>query len=349
MPPPFQTPRAELLTADGRFEPVGDGGGFGPRRVLLARELCAFERFERPGTSRTSALAAARLYARTAGPFHDPGVLIRGAGAGLGIWWWDREVVGPLMQARFSGTRVACAPETLAQPKGEGWRMVKGASGYEAQFWRGGELMASSFRREPFSAQDWAAFARVQRDAADTAPAAPPPAQALPLYPQAAFRFGGLPDLTQGEMAALAAGVAALAVLGFVAFEIGQGVRYLDRAKAAERKAAETPVVAATPAADRRDMERLRGYQSLAGRPRPLESLGVALEVLRRNGVEPQAFEADGQGLTLVLPYAAIGKTEQLATELSATGAFAEVRPATQAARKAVEIRLVPKGASPAG
>ena len=74
----------------------------------------------------------------------------------------------------------------------------------------------------------------------------------------------------------------------------------------------------------------------------------MALEAIHRNGIEPLAFEADGSGVTVVLPYAAIGKVEGLSNELAATGAFSEIRPVTQAGRKAVELHLTPKGATPA-
>ena len=211
---------------------------------------------------------------------------------------------------------MALAPETLAQPAGEGWRIVKLARGYEAQLWRAGALVASAWRREPFSEADWAAFTRVQRDHAEEPPASPPPARPLPLNPRAAFGSGGLRDLTGGERAAMAAGVAALAILAFTAFQLGQGARFAERARTAERAAAATPRPPPPGAAERRDLARLQGYRTLAERPRPLESLTVALAVLRRNGVEPQAFEADSSAVTLVLPYAAIGRTEQLAQEL---------------------------------
>jgi hypothetical protein len=349
MPSPFPPSRAELMTADGRFLAVGPGGG-GRARVLLARELCAFERFEPAGVGRSAALAAARLYARTAGPFVNPGVTIRKAGSGLGIWWWDQDVVAAALKARFGTDRAPVAPETLAQPAGDGWRVVKGASGYEAQLWRDGDLVASSWRRAPFADSDWAAFTRMQRGETQSAPASPPPALTLPLTPSMAFGFSPLRDVTAGEAAMAAGAVAALAIAAFGAFQLGQGLRHADRAREAERRLATAAPAAPFNARDRRDAERLAGYRALAGRPRPLETLGVALAVLRRNGVEPQGFDADASGLTLVLPYAAITQTEQLARELAATGVFAEVRPTTQAGRKALELRLTPKGAAtPAG
>ncbi len=345
MPPSFQTSGVELMGADGAFEPVGGGAGWGRPKVLLARELCVFERFERPAAGRSAALAAARLRARAAAPFVNPAALVRSAGNGADIWWWDRDLVGPLLQARFGTEAVAAAPETLAQPAGEGWRIVKLARGYEAQLWQGGALVASAWRREPFSEADWAAFVRVQRGSGAAPPATPPPARPVPLNPRAAFGFGGLRDFTRGERAAMAAGLGAVAILAFTAFQLGQGMRYAERAKAAEAAVAAIPRPPPPTPTEQRDLARLKGYQALAERPRPLESLGIALAVLRRNGVQPQAYEADAGAVTVVLPYAAIGRTEELTRQLMATGAFAAVRPSTQTGRAAVELRLVPRGA----
>jgi hypothetical protein len=154
--------------------------------------------------------------------------------------------------------------------------------------------------------------------------------------------------MTAAEAAALAAGMAALAILAFTAFELGQGARHAQRARAAEKAAASAAPVSKPTARDRRDAARLTGYRALATRPRPVESLATALEVIHRNGVEPRSFEADGAGVTVVLPYSAIGKVERLSAELAATGAFTEIRPVTQAGRKAVELRLTPRDATPA-
>ena len=142
MPWPFPTPPLELLCADGRFAPLTEGRGLRPR-VLLARELCSFEWFE-PAGGRSAADQAARLYARTSAPFNNPGVLVRRAGAGYAIWWWDRERTGPWLAERFGAAPPSVAPETLAQPPGIGWRVVRLASGLELQYWRRGILVASS-------------------------------------------------------------------------------------------------------------------------------------------------------------------------------------------------------------
>src|SRR4051812_935029 len=102
MPPSFLTPRIELMSADGRLEPLSPGG-LGRARVLLARELCVFEHYRPPAAAGSAGLAAARLYARTHSPFHNPGVLIRRGPQGFGLWWWDMDVVA----AQHGGARTA--------------------------------------------------------------------------------------------------------------------------------------------------------------------------------------------------------------------------------------------------
>jgi hypothetical protein len=344
MPPSFLTPPIELLTADGGFEPLSVGR-FGRPRVLLARELCAFEHFQPLAAAGSAGLAAARLHARTRAPFHNPGLLIRRGPQGFGLWWWDMDEVGPHLSARFSPVRARLLPESLAQApvrsEGDGWRILRQSSGYEAQHWRGGELLGSAWRRERFDEPAWAAFVRVQRGAGEDAPAAPPPAQSLPLQPALASA-GGLSELTPGETAALAAGFVALGLVLAAAVQIGQGLRLGRDARVAQAQAA---ILRAAPASrletqDRKALQQLKGFRDLSERPSPLLSLTTALQVLRLFEVEPVGFDSDGKTVSLTLPYAAIGKAERISAELAGTGRFTDVRPITQPGRKAIELRM---------
>jgi hypothetical protein len=336
MPPSFLTPRIELMSAEGAPARVSPGG-FGRPRVLLARELCAFEHYRPPAAAGSAGLAAARLYARTHAPFHNPGVLIRRGPQGFGLWWWDMDVVGP----RLGGARAALLPESLAQARGEGWRIVRQSSGYEAQHWRGGELLGSTWRRERFDEPDWAAFVRVQRGADEEAPAEPPPAQTLMLQPSPASG-AGLSDLTPAELAGLAAGLVAMGLVLTAAVQIGQGLRLSREARTAETQAAALRVLPTSrlEAQDRRSLQQLRGFRALSERPSPVVSLTKALEVLRLFDVEPLGFDSDGRTASLTLPYAAIDRAERISAELAGTGRFADVRPITQPGRKAIELRM---------
>lgn len=347
MPPSFLTPPIELLGADGRLTPVARSGGLGRPIVVLARELCAFELFEPRGASGSAGLAAARLYARTNSPFLAPGLTIRRGPRGFGLWWWDMEAVSAMLADRFGAGRLTLVPESLAQARGEGWRMLRQSSGYEAQLWRDGELVGSSWGRERFDEAGWADFVRVQRHGGEDAPVTPPQPQTLPLQPSMAAGSGGLKDLTPGETAALAAGVAAVLLVAATAFELGQGMQLRRQAKAAETEAAAVRAQPVSPAAarDRKALRELEGFRALSDRPNTLASLTAALEVLRLFDVEAQGYETDGRTLTLTLPYSAIDKAERMTAELAGTGRFSDIRPVTLPGRKALQLRMTVAGA----
>lgn len=353
MPPSFLTPRIELLSAEGRLSPIA-GGGLGRPTIVLARELCAFELFQAPTTNRSIAMAAARLYARTNAPFLNPGVMIRRGVQGVGLWWWDMEAIAGLLAETAGVGRATLIPESLAQSRGEGWRVLRQSSGFEAQLWRGGELVGSSWRRERFDDAAWSDFARVQRHVGGEAPASPPQPQTLLLQPGLATASGGLGELTPGEMTALAAGLVATALIVVAAFEIGQGLHLRQQARVAEQQAqaVRTRPTSRLAAQDRKSLQQLEGFRALSDRPNALASLASALEVLRLFDVEAQGYETDGRTVTMTLPYAAIDKAERLTAELAGTGRFTDIRPITQAGRKSIQLRMTvvgTKAASPGG
>jgi len=343
---PFPNPPLELLCADGRFAPLAEGGGRRPR-VLLARELCSFEWFE-PAGGRTAADQAARLYARTSAPFHNAGTLVRRAGAGYAIWWWDRERIGPWLAERFGAESPPLAPETLAQPPASGWRVVRLASGFELQYWRRETLVASSWRRTAPDAAAWAAFARQQRDPQVPPPAEPPSPQPLPVVLDADFGESGWRDVSPAQTAQLALGAGAALIAVVSLFWVGQALRLSQLSAGLERQAlAESGAVV-----QRRDdaaaRRQIAAYQALGDRPEPIGGLKTALDVLRGHRIAVKAFSVDGPTLTVVVPYAALGQMGEIARELEATGAFTDVRPMSNSADNSIGIRMVVK-ANPAG
>jgi hypothetical protein len=349
MPRSFLTPPLELLSADGVFEPLdlAPAAAWRQPQVLLARELCAFEYFEAGGVGGSAGAAAARLHARTAAPFLNPGFLIRRAGRGYGIWWWDLDRIGPWLAERFgAGARVQIAPETLAQPAGMDWRIVRLAAGFEAQFWRTGALAASSWRRQPFDAAAWSAFARQQRNPPFPAPTQPPTPQVLPPFGDLGFGLGRWRDLTAAEWARAAAmGLAAALVLACVFFT-GQGLRLQGLARQAEQRA--EAVRRSTPATVRGDdaaaLQKLAAFRALAGRPSPLAALAAAMGVLRLYGVTAKSYTADAASLTLILPYAAIDRIDKITREMQQSGVFTDVRPLTEPENKTIKLVMTLKG-----
>lgn len=336
---PFPTPPLELLSADGRFAPLTQGAGARRPRVLVARELCSFEWFE-PAGGRAAADQAARLYARASAPFNNPGVFVRRSGGGYAIWWWDRERIGPWLAERFGPEPAAVAPETLAQPPGTDWRVVRLASGFELQYWRRQTLVASSWRRTAPDAAAWAAFARQQRDPEVPPPEAPPPAQPLPVVPDANFAEGGWRDISLAETARLGLGAFAALLVVVSLFWSGQALRLSQLSAALEQQALAQSSAVVQPHANTAVRRQIAAYQALGERPDPMAGLKTALDVLRRHKIAAKAFSVDGSTLTVTVPYAALGEMAQITQELEGTGAFRDVRPLSNSADNTISLRM---------
>ena len=342
MPPHFLARPLELLTADGAVLPLGAGGATWRRpAVLIARELCSFAWFEPAGVAGAQAASAARLYARTGAPFANAGSLVRRGKAGFGVWWWDLDRVGAALAARPGGPRALMFPETLAQPSGQGWRIVRLRSGYEAQCWRDGALTGSAWRLQRFDATAWAAFIRFHRQADGPAPEAPPAPESLPVLADAGGGLGGWREMTPGEALQAGAGVAAVALLASSALFLGQGWRLQALARTAEAQSAAVRAAAPRPGpADQLAARRLAAFRQLSARPNGLAALSVALGVLKLYGAEPTGLAVDSSSLTLTLPYSAIDKVDRIALELEDSGAFSDVRPITDARGKTIALQM---------
>ncbi|MGV3580240.1 hypothetical protein [Brevundimonas sp.] len=350
---PFLTPSAERVGADGRVEQVHEGGALGrfrPRVTLLARDLCTFQLFEAGALPRGRRRQAALLFARTASPYVVGGMVIVPAGQDFGVWWWDLERVSALLTTGASTTVVR--PETLAQPTGEGWRIVRLKKGFDAQLWRGGKLLASSWRAQPFDAASWLAFARLQRDGAD-APATPPTPVILPIADDSeAFAFSGA-EMTPRQAAIATGGAAAFAILLGSLFLVGQGLRLAEDRKEIEAEVA--TIRAALPAAanaqaQEADRRRLATYAEIEGRTNPLTSSGAALGILALYEIEPTNLEVEAETLTVKIPYTAIDSIDELVSEFETSGFFEDVEPRTDIATSSLTIAMkVRPAAAPLG
>lgn len=336
----FLTPPQVLLTPDGRFETVEAGGALAPGRpdVWLARAMCAHQFFD-PGAARgAAAWAAARLYARSAAPFVSAGALVDRSGGGFSIWWWDRDQVEPGLVERFGDPTPAVAPERFQPPVGGAWRVLRLDDGFEAQVWRDGGLVGSSWRRTPFDRADWQAFTRVQPVA--DAPADPPAAVAAG---RASFprRSAGEPALSPDQLLRAVPAAAALLLLTAAAFWLGQGLklrleaRDLARVAAAER-------LSAPPAAAGADatIRRLAAFSALSSRPNPVAALNVATRILRLYGVGVEAVDVQDDRMDLTLPYSALNSVDRIARDMEASGLFTDVRPVTNASDRTIRLRM---------
>ena len=347
MPRTFLTPPIELLTAEGQFTPLAGGATWRRPIVLIARELCHYAWFEPPAKGGAAAQAA-RLYARAHAPYLNPGVLIRRAGAGYGVWWWDEDSVAAPLAERFGEARPQVAPETLAQPVGGDWRIVRLASGFELQAWRGRALAASSWRRIQPTPADWSAFARLQRDPPVPPPAAPPAPEVLPLAETVSLAAPQL-ELTPAAAARLAAATAAVLLALLAAFWAGQGLRLgaLAGRLEAQTRAVQQPTARGL-GADADSLKRIAGFQALAARPDAMAGLETALRVVRAKGVTAKSYAIDGAVVSVTVPYAALDKVTAITQDLQATGAYAEVRPLTDSADGSIRLEMTLAGARPA-
>ena len=348
---PFLTPRIDLLGSDGSIQPVHPGTRLGrlrPPVVLLARDLCAFSLFGAAALPRGRRRQAARLHARLASPYVTGGAALVKAGDDFGIWWWDLNRVAPALVDKYGATLPVLRPETLAQPTTDGWRIVRLATGYEAQLWRNKALVASAWRRDRYDAASWRAFTSLQRT--DDAPSAPPPAQSLPLALDGeAFSIAAM-QVSREQAIAAAAGGFAVAACAFAMFLLGQGL-WLGSAAGdlraeTDKLRAETPSGASLQDVEA-DRQRLIAFQEMEERTNPVTAAGAAIGIVALHDITPSALDVEDGVLSITLPYAAVEDADALISEFENSGYFYEVRPRTEATTQTLVIEMKVREAAP--
>lgn len=348
----FLTPRVERLSADGAWTTLHPGGAIGRLRtpvVLLARELTVFSRFETAALPKNRRRQAARLHARTGAPYLNAAFLVIKSGADFGLWWWDAERVDALVRQRWGGQIPALRPETLAQPAGRGWRIVRLTEGQEAQYWRDGQLQASAWRRERFDAAAWAAFTRVQRGAED-APETPPGPQALPIdYDGPAFSLSTTEITREQAVGAAGAALATTAICAALLLA-GQGARLSSDAKEIEVETAE--IQAQTPRAGalqglETNRRRLAAYRQVEERTSPLSAAGAAIGIVAIQDLTPLALDVQEDSLSITLPYSAVGRADSLIADFEQSGYFYDVQPRTDAQNQRLVMEMKVREAAP--
>jgi len=348
----FLTPRVERLSVDGTFEVLHPGSALGrlrPTVVLLARELCAFSLFEAAALPRARRLQAARLHARVGSPYLVGAAALSRVGQDYGIWWWDVDRITAAMLARFGAGRPVVRPESLAQPRGQGWRIVREAGGYEAQYWRDGAIAASTWRRSGYDAASWAGFARQVRHASDPGNTPPAPVQ-LPLAADSEALSLNSIELTREQWIALGVGTIATALAGLTLFTLGQGLALREDAREIETEVAQ--LRAATPQATattglQSDRQRLAAYRQAEERTNAITATGAAVGITSIYDLTPEAVEVDEGVLTLTLPYAALARSAELIAEFEGSGYFHDVRPRTDGAGQNLIMEMRIREAAP--
>lgn len=335
---PFLSPRVDLLQGSGAVVTLSAPQTLeGWRRplVLLAREVCSFNHFVAAGLTVRAAEKAARLHAQHAAPYLRAGSSVRRTPFGWAVWWWDLDRVEPSLTAAYGAAAAAdVVPETWAQPPGEGWRIAKTQSGYEAQLWVGGALVASTWRARPFDAASWGAFARVQKAEGAPPPSRPPAPQVLPLRADLAAAGSRSLGLSRTGLIRAGAAAAALVAVGATGVLVGQGLRLDGEARRlrAEAQAISASVRPGAVRSDREKAERAAELSRAAGETNPLAAAGVALSIAELYGQTPRRVEIEDGRARVVLPYAALGAGDKLLAEFEGSGYFTEVTPRSDAA-----------------
>lgn len=350
----FLTPRVERLSADGAVDVVHPGGSLGRwlRRpvLLLARDLCAFSLFATAALPRRKRRQAAALHARLGSPYVQSGSTLIRAGEDFGVWWWDSHRVESLLTGIEAPTRPLIRPETLAQPRSDGWRIVRLKTGHEAQLWSGKYLLASAWRRARYDVAAWSAFVRLQRTEIP-APDTPPSASELPLAfdNHDAFAFAPI-ELTREQMAWAAGGVTAFASLCLAAFLTGQGHELAKDTGRVETETAE--IRAATPRASAiqnldASQKKLVAYRQIEERTSPLSAAGAAIGVLALHELTPISLNAETETMSFTLGYGALDKVAALIADLEGSGYFHDVQPRTDASAKTLVVEMKVREAAP--
>lgn len=339
--------RITLLRGDGSVEALPlRPAPFQPGFIVLARERCLFERLDvAPGLNGRAAAAAARLHAETQAPYQRYGALITHKGSSFGIWWWDAQWVGEKLGGHGLDPLAKVIPEPLMRAVGDGWRIVRASSGYEAQLWKNGFLHADLWRRSAFDTAAWQDFVRVQAGESG-GESAVLMAQEAPWTANSPYRRTILSDWTPQKTGQMAiAATIALALCGSLYFA-GEAVGL--KRDAARMEAAAAELKAALPkGSSGPNAGELNALRDAVGGADPLVMLQAAQEKIEPFGHKLVAFKTSRDEVRLVLPGEAAEDIDIMSRELADSAYFSDVRPMLNEKDGKLTIALTAKGARP--
>jgi hypothetical protein len=297
---------------------------------VISRALLRYQFLPRPaGLSSGQADRAALLTAESRAPFPDAQAIVHRNVLGHGIWWWDAARLRILLKDR-DVEPARLIPESAAFDVGEGWRQLVTREGYEAQCFRDLALVASQWRRRPFTPEQWAAFVESVGEGAEHAPATPPD----PSSPSGSLKnAAGLsvvvaPQLwARIESAAVFLGAVGLA--GALVFA-SQAFKYRSDVNAMSQAAAEARAIDVDDTVRARRDANLAMLQQVAGassRPNPLLVGADAFQGLRSFNLTPRRWEVDGTQFRLELTDLGDVAIEDVAAMLERNPFIRDVRP----------------------
>ena len=254
----FPKARPYLLLENGAYvNGAGDRVSWSPGTpLLISRALCQYRLFQPTSQLKPAqAASAARAWAEAHAPFEITGtLLLRTPSGAIGVWFWDAA-----RTSEAAADRVAL--ESLHRAGGDGWRIVACAEGFEAQRWSEGVLLASTWRRAPFTREQWLAFVLGTEAPQGDAPDDPPAPQVLPLLADTRWRRARIgPPLSWRDGEKLGGSVALVGCC-VTAFFVGQALRSASVTSADAHAAA---AIAARVARDH-DAQRTREFESVLG------------------------------------------------------------------------------------
>jgi hypothetical protein len=232
----------------------------------------------------------------------------------------------------------------MARAAGEGWRVAKASTGYEAQLWRGGFLVADLWRKRAFDVAGWIDFVRVQPDQAG-AENASLSAFDPPFTLRSPYRRTLVSDWTPertGQAAAVAAGIALIAVAGFF---LGQAVGLNRSAKAIEAQTVALKAKLPKQQAAQGSVADLIALKTVLEAPDSLAMLQEAEAVVGPHGFKPLAFASDGKKVRLALPIEAKDQVTVIAGALEASPYFEDVRPILDREKSRLIVDMTASGA----
>ncbi|MGE0741136.1 MAG: hypothetical protein AB7O98_07315 [Hyphomonadaceae bacterium] len=344
--PAFLRESGELITAEGSATTAGAASA-----VAISRALCRVHFFEAvEGLSGRQFAQAARMAAEANKPFEDADWIVLRSKRGATIWYWDKARLPGEVDALAARGRLA--PESVSFAPGEGWRIVRALEGYEAQYWEDGVLLASTWRRRPFTPDQWRLFVQGVRAPVFTAPDAPPADVPAGFDTSGAWRRDLIRrPLGWSDVESVAA-TALVCVFGLLMFFTGHALHHDMRARDdISAAAAITERMAADPQAARSNahLQVISLYQQTMAAQDVFGVAATAFETLNGYGATPTAWSIDQERLRITLQQTPQDvNVRDLVAALEALPQIERVEPQFRGTHESLEIEAVlSTGAAP--
>lgn len=311
-----------------------DGRPFKGKRkrslIIVSRALLRYHFLTQPeGVSARQSDKAAIVFAEAHAPFSRADFVVVRAVRGHGVWWWDSDRVSELIGSVTTYDKDGMIPESVLYDLGTSWRLVNNREGFEAQYWRDMTLVASTWRRRPFTAEQWQAFL-APLDGQESAPSEPPP-QVEPKIISGNLKRLPLVRRTDLLPVIEAWMWAAAVVLACVASWFGAQWFQFDQSSTANRieltKIAERQGTAASLNQLRPDQQTLALMVAESDRPNPLLVGAEVVATASSLGIVPTRWEVEEGKLRFEMAASDRGSSEQLAGFLERHPWISNVRP----------------------